>query len=125
MKRYHLIALLMLILVISGCAPAPAPSAEPPALPEQPAVNEPVPPADDGLPVMTLEELAKYNGKDHENIYIAVDGLIYDVTNIKPWSTGVHQGKVTAGTDGSEMILQSPHGKKVLEKLEVVGKLKQ
>jgi len=74
---------------------------------------------------MTLDELAEYNGKDGARAYIAVDGVVYDVTDVPPWAGGIHQGKYQAGIDASNLIGQSPHGKKVLEKLTVVGKIKQ
>jgi len=69
---------------------------------------------------LTLEELAAYNGKDGNMAYISVDGIIYDVT-IK-WNNGEHNG-VMAGTDASTAINSSPHGKNILEDLEIVGEL--
>lgn len=111
------------VMTAVGCAaetpPIPAPA------PAEPTVSEPAPTDTPQIPEMTLEELSKFNGKDGAKAYIAVDGTIYDVTDVPPWKGGTHQGKVQAGTDGSEMIKQSPHGKKVLEKLPVVGKLKE
>ena len=69
---------------------------------------------------LTLEELSVYNGKDGNMAYIAVDGNIYDVTN--KWSNGEHNG-VTAGTDATAAINNAPHGKGILEDLELVGEL--
>lgn len=122
MNRSVLTGLLILALVITGCA-APAP--EPASPPAKPAAAVPASPEADQALELTLEELAKFNGKDGARAYIAVDGIIYDVTDVPPWKGGTHQGKVQAGIDASEMILTSPHGKKVLEKLPVVGKIKQ
>ena len=80
------------------------------------------------LPEMTIQELSKYNGKNGEKSYVAIDGIIYDTTNAKGWKDGVHTksgGKVMAGTDASLQIEQSPHKKEVLKDLKKVGKLKK
>lgn len=73
--------------------------------------------------VFTAEELAKFDGLNGNAAYVAVDGVVYDVTNDKQWPNGEHQGKYKAGQDLTSEIGQSPHGKKVLENLPIVGKL--
>jgi predicted heme/steroid binding protein len=76
----------------------------------------------------TLEQLAKYDGKNGNKAYVAVDGVVYDVTNAEYWKNGTHvptEGKLQAGIDATEVIKKSPHGKKVLAELPVVGKLKK
>ncbi|WP_290068715.1 cytochrome b5 domain-containing protein, partial [Lactobacillus intestinalis] len=40
----------------------------------------------------TLEELKKYNGKNGNPAYIAVNGKVYDVTNNPHWKNGEHHG---------------------------------
>lgn len=77
----------------------------------------------DGQMVFTLEELSKYNGKDGMPAYVAVDGVVYDVSDKTLWAGGEHQNRVSAGRDLSEAILQSPHGKAKLEELPIVGVL--
>lgn len=72
--------------------------------------------------VLTKEELAKYNGQNGEKAYVAVDGVIYDVTGLEAWKDGKH-GDYQAGADLTEVIKNAPHGEKVLENLQVVGKL--
>lgn len=74
---------------------------------------------------LTLEELKAYDGKGDHLAYVAVDGIIYDVTAIPEWKDGIHQGKYKAGQDLTEAIKRSPHGKSALEKAIVVGKLKK
>lgn len=70
----------------------------------------------------TKEELSKYNGKDDPHKYVAVDGVVYDLTTVKAWAGENHHGNV-AGQDLTDIITNvSPHGKKVLSKLNVVGK---
>jgi predicted heme/steroid binding protein len=72
----------------------------------------------------TLEELSQYNGKDGQPAYVAVDGVVYDVTNVEAWKDGEHKLGLTAGNELTEEITnQSPHGKKVLEGLPIVGEL--
>ncbi len=74
--------------------------------------------------VFTIEELAEFNGKDGKSAYVAVDGVVYDLTKVGAWKKGVHHG-IKAGTDASKKITSSPHGKQVLKKVPVVGKLAQ
>ncbi|NCC79319.1 MAG: cytochrome B5 [Clostridia bacterium] len=70
---------------------------------------------------LTLEELAEYDGQDGNKAYIAIDGNIYDVTNLPPWSGGVHND-FPAGQDYTEEIREvSPHGLSPIEDLEPVG----
>ena len=76
-----------------------------------------------GEKVFTLEELSQYNGKDGMPAYVAVDGVVYDVSEKPLWAGGEHQNQHSAGADLSEAILQSPHGKAKLNDLPVVGTL--
>ena len=72
---------------------------------------------------LTLEELSEYDGKDGRRAYVAVDGVIYDVTDVAAWQNGMHNG-VTGGKDLTDEIMnQSPHGTSTLSKAEEVGKL--
>lgn len=72
---------------------------------------------------LTVADLVKYDGKNGNKAYVAVDSVIYDVSGLKSWKNGEHKMGVKAGFDQSEKILKSPHGKGVLKKLPVVGKL--
>jgi predicted heme/steroid binding protein len=76
----------------------------------------------DSLKKMTVEELAKFNGKDGASAYVAINDTIYDVTGVKSWRGGKHNGN-NAGMDLSAKIKRSPHGTSVLKKLKVVGVL--
>lgn len=73
---------------------------------------------------LTLEELKQYDGQNGNPAYVAVDGVIYDVSNVRKWKDGKHEMGVTAGQDLSELINQSPHGKAILSEAPVVGKIK-
>lgn len=71
----------------------------------------------------SLEELKQYNGENGQPAYVAIDGIVYDVTDVEPWKGGKHHGNV-AGNDLSEIINHAPHKHSVLAKLNEVGKLK-
>lgn len=72
---------------------------------------------------LTLDQLKQYDGKNGDPAYVAVDGIIYDVTNVPQWKNGEHNG-YSAGNDLTDIIKnKSPHGVKNLEGLPVVGKL--
>lgn len=84
--------------------------------------SEPTNPYTEGK-TFTLAELANYDGQSGRQAYVAVDGVVYDVTNASNWTNGSHNGVRLAGTDASSVILSSPHGKSVLTNLPVVGTL--
>ncbi len=70
---------------------------------------------------LTIEELAAYNGKDGKPTYVAVDGVVYDVSDTKAWKKGKHKG-YKAGTDITDLIKKkSPHGSSILKKRKAVG----
>lgn len=69
---------------------------------------------------LTEEELAQYDGQDGEDGFVAVDGVIYDVT--EAWDDGTHMGH-EAGNDLSEEIGEAGHARTVLPQLPVVGVL--
>lgn len=72
---------------------------------------------------MTLEELAEFDGKDGNKAYIAVDGIIYDVTDNPAWPDGEHNG-VMAGQDVSDILKNdSPHDLDITDDLPVIGEL--
>ena len=73
--------------------------------------------------LFTKEELSHFDGKNGRKAYIAVDGVVYDVTGQKQWKNGRHKMGVKAGTDASNKIGKSPHGKAILTSLPIVGKL--
>lgn len=76
------------------------------------------------LPEYTVEDLAKFNGEQGELAYVAVNGTVYDVTNINQWGNGSHYGLV-AGKDLTEFFSTChKNSQKILDKLKVVGKIK-
>ena len=73
----------------------------------------------------TLADLANYNGKNDASAYIAIDGTVYDVTGIVGFEDGNHFG-VKPGTDATESFRQCHNGdRNILNKLRMVGVLRQ
>lgn len=144
-KKLLLISLLAVaVLALAACTPqapaatpTPQPQAEQPSqAPAAPEVSPEVSPeaspqaasaqaaAPEGGLELTLEELAKFNGKDGARAYVAVDGIIYDVTDSSMWKNGDHNG-FEAGSDLTDAIKnKSPHGTGKLDGVPEVGKLK-
>ncbi|MCX5774980.1 MAG: hypothetical protein NTV44_01190 [Firmicutes bacterium] len=75
------------------------------------------------LRVFTLTELAQYNGDNGSLAYIAVDWVVYDVTNVANWTNGWHNGVHYAGTDCTAAFASSPHSASLLATLTIVGTL--
>ncbi|WP_462248252.1 cytochrome b5 domain-containing protein [Ekhidna sp.] len=70
----------------------------------------------------TRSQLALRNGAEREEIWIAYQGVIYDVTNSRLWKDGKHY-EHWAGQDLTEELADAPHDTKVFEKLHVIGRL--
>lgn len=68
---------------------------------------------------LTLEQLEQYDGREGSPAYVAVDGIIYDVTPIPQWARGVHFG-VSAGRDVTATVNMC-HGTHILKKLKKIG----
>jgi predicted heme/steroid binding protein len=75
------------------------------------------------LPEFTRSQLALRNGQDKPEIWVALHGLIYDVTVSRLWRNGKHY-EHWAGQDLTDELKDAPHNEKVFEKFVVVGKLK-
>ncbi len=72
---------------------------------------------------LTIEELAMYDGTNGNPAYVAVDGMIYDVSDSDFWKEGAHNG-FQAGRDLTDAIKnESPHGVKNLERIPKVGRI--
>lgn len=70
----------------------------------------------------TPAELARFNGKNGNPAYVAVNGVVYDVTNNAAWAAATHFG-LAAGRDLSGAFASCHAGQPILNKLKVVGKL--
>lgn len=72
--------------------------------------------------LFTRSELSKYDGKKGNPAYVAVDGIVYDVTNNAAWAAASHFG-LSAGRDLTGAHASCHANKDVLSKLKVVGRL--
>jgi predicted heme/steroid binding protein len=75
------------------------------------------------LPSYSSAQLALRNGQDREEIWVAYEGKIYDVTRSRLWRNGKHY-EHWAGQDLSSELPDAPHNANVFDKFEVVGLLK-
>lgn len=72
--------------------------------------------------LLNRSELSKYNGKNGNPAYVAVDGIVYDVTDNAAWAAAVHFG-LSAGRDLTGAHASCHADRDVLSKLRVVGRL--
>ena len=73
--------------------------------------------------IFTLEELAKFDGRNGHRAYIAFKGKVYDATDNPNWQGGDHMGAHQAGHDLTAEIDMAPHGPENLDVLKPVGVL--
>ncbi|VAW45297.1 hypothetical protein MNBD_GAMMA03-990 [hydrothermal vent metagenome] len=74
---------------------------------------------------LTLEQLAYYDGMEGRLAYVAVENIIYDVTQSRLWRGGVHDpshNKAIAGRDLTDVLkYQAKHGIEHLQRFPIVG----
>lgn len=98
----------------------PSPTGLPVALPP---TNPPVIPPEER--VITLDELHQNDGSGTNLAYVAVNGIVYDVTNVIRWGGGTHFG-LYAGSDLTAAFTGCHNGMQdILKELPIAGKLKQ
>jgi predicted heme/steroid binding protein len=75
--------------------------------------------------VFSTSELAKYNGRNGQPAYVAVDGYVYDLTGSRTWVNGLHSvcdEDSMAGHDLSEQMREAPKGMRaMLQRFPIVG----
>lgn len=72
----------------------------------------------------TLSELAEYDGTMGKPAYVAVNGIVYDVSDIPKWSGGIHYD-LTAGNDLTLQFVSCHGMESKLANLPKVGVLKE
>jgi len=74
------------------------------------------------LPSITKSQLSLRNGQDKPEIWMAFQGLVYDMTASKLWKNGKHY-EHWAGQDLTAELVDAPHTANVFEKFTPIGKL--
>lgn len=70
--------------------------------------------------VFTPDELATYTGKGGHPAYVAVNGVVYDMTNVAAWGGATHFG-LTPGKDLTSVFASCHDGQQILSTLPKVG----
>jgi predicted heme/steroid binding protein len=77
---------------------------------------------EDKLPNYSSAQVALRNGQDKPEIWVVLNGLIYDVTKSRLWRDGKHY-EHWAGQDLTDELKDAPHTEKVFDKFTIIGKL--
>jgi len=72
----------------------------------------------------SAEELSQYNGKNNQPSYVALDDIIYDVSNLEEWND-MQEDNSLAGKDVSEIIKDSSIKELIIEEAPEVGILQE
>jgi predicted heme/steroid binding protein len=129
MKLKNLILPMCLLILISGCNQAQKSqtsqsnqqtTTKQNTTPQQTTNNQ----STTQQKVFTKDELAKYNGQNGKPAYVAVNGVVYDVTNSDMWKNGKHKNQHNAGMDLTNQMKNAPHGADVFKAMPVVGSYK-
>lgn len=71
---------------------------------------------------ITKQQLSLRNGQDRPEIWIAFNGLVYDVSLSRLWKNGKHY-EHWAGQDLTAELQEAPHNENVFDKFEAIGRL--
>jgi len=71
----------------------------------------------------TIEELTYYDGSNGKPAYVAINGIVYDVTSEITWGGATHFG-LYAGKDLSDEFMACHGNETILNNLPIVGVLK-
>jgi predicted heme/steroid binding protein len=74
------------------------------------------------MKIYSKQQLSLRNGQDKPEIWVAYQGVIYDVSESKLWRNGKHY-EHWAGQDLTPELGDAPHTEKVFEKFLPIGKL--
>lgn len=74
----------------------------------------------------TLAEIAEFDGQNGNRCVVAVNGIVYEISDSSLWVNGSHttsSGRAFCGADLSDVITQSPHGSSKLSSSSKVSEL--
>ncbi len=69
----------------------------------------------------TKSTLAKYDGLDGRQAFVAYEGRVYDVSDSFFWENGQHWTVHSAGRDLTEELKRAPHSAEKLQEFPVIG----
>lgn len=72
---------------------------------------------------LSLDVLARFDGKDGRPAYFAYRGEIFDATKSPLWKNGSHMGRHQAGCDLTDVLSQAPHAEDKVLALPKIGRL--
>ena len=72
------------------------------------------------------DDLRQYDGTQGRPVYIACNGIVYDVSDAPLWRGGMHQNLHYAGLNLTRSLRKAPHDIRVFERryIRAVGRLK-
>jgi predicted heme/steroid binding protein len=75
--------------------------------------------------IVTESELKRNTGERRTRMWIAFEGIVYDVTDCPKWRTGLHEQLHFAGQDLTSEFPEAPHKLEVFahDCVEIVGRL--
>ncbi len=75
--------------------------------------------------LITQAELRRNTGERGSRIWIAREGVVYDVTDCPKWHTGLHENLHFAGQDLTDEFPEAPHKDEVFKRdcVKIVGRL--
>lgn len=76
--------------------------------------------------IFTIQELRLYDGEDRP-MYVACDGIVYDVSESRRWRGGLHEGLHFPAQDLTSELPDAPHQREVFQRsiIRRVGRLAQ
>jgi predicted heme/steroid binding protein len=77
-----------------------------------------------GLPEISRSFLALRNGQDKPEVWVAYQGIVYDVSESRLWRKGKHY-EHWAGQDLTAELADAPHSEAVFARFKAVARLKE
>jgi predicted heme/steroid binding protein len=76
---------------------------------------------------ISILELKRNAGERGSRMWIALEGIVYDVTDCPKWRTGLHEFLHFPGQDLTGEIIDAPHKEEVLKHdcVKVIGVLEE
>ena len=75
--------------------------------------------------IISILELRRNTGERYSRMWIAHNGIVYDVTDCPKWRTGMHECLHFQGQDLSGELTDAPHEEEVFKHdcVKIIGRL--